>query len=688
MSTQLVDDPNTTRPVPESLWRDAPEYFSRFIPRIHRDFQVCDDATIQCRIDIVGRGQPFIEAGNLCLRAGNLIALTMPDCIPERLALAAYLIEAGFVYDDGEAANADTQITTDKSLYEIKLRNKQVLSKMAVQVMRFDRQLGENVIRGWTTWKKGEEIILPKTAGKLYQDLDEYLPDRFDDIGWPMVINLLHWGTGVVLDESSATEIAPILKPIHDVVTLTNDYFSWEKEIAEHIELNEANPLINSVAFFMKWDSLSATDAKASVKAKIQQLEEEYSALKTEYIARHGDKTPSSVIRWFSIMEAVVAGNLIWSNFTPRYHVSNIKAHEYEEYYTRRIREGTSFFDSCTESDAFIPPVSQETTSELRWSTRHSRVNCPRPENSDPAVDRSFSQEETPRIVNRPFQYIESLPSKGVRSLVLEALNSWYLVPEQQMKQIDSIVRLLHNASLMIDDIQDQTDLRRGKPATHMIFGIGQTINSAYFQCIEALNRANSNSPSMFEIVMDEFRTGHVGQSLDLYWTFQTVVPSEKEYLQMVDAKTSSLFRLCSRLLRSAATVNRDLQIENLATLFGRYFQVRDDYMNLKSQDYTNQKGFCSDLDEGKYSLPLIHALRESDPELESTLKQRLQPGGLSVNSKQWILDRLMEKGSLQYTERQLELLYAAIEDCLTDLEKKTGSMNWVLRRILYQLQN
>jgi hypothetical protein len=93
------------------------------------------------------------------------------------------------------------------------------------------------------------------------------------------------------------------------------------------------------------------------------------------------------------------------------------------------------------------------------------------------------------------------------------------MVPEQQMKQIDSIVRSLHNASLMsefdplqnqdtrltgtrIDDIQDQTDLRRGKPATHMVFGVGQTINSAYFQCIEALNVAYSASPDMFDIVM------------------------------------------------------------------------------------------------------------------------------------------------------------------------------------------
>jgi hypothetical protein len=294
---------------------------------------------------------------------------------------------------DGEAASADNQTPTDKSLYEIKLRNKQVLSKMAVQVMKFDRELGDNVISGWTTWKKGEEVILPKTTGKVYQDLDEYLPDRFNDIGWPyvpsqphhgslltkanarMVINLLHWGTGVVLDESSAKEIAPILRPIHDVVTLTNDYFSWEKEIAEHIELKGTTPLINSVAFYMKWDSLSATDAKAAVKAKIQQLEENYSALKAEYIARHGDKAPSSVIRWFNVMEAVVAGNLIWSNFTPRYHVSNIKAHEYEEYYSRRIREGASFFDSCTESDAFIPQASYQSSSEPRPSAPHSPAN-------------------------------------------------------------------------------------------------------------------------------------------------------------------------------------------------------------------------------------------------------------------------------------------------------------------------
>lgn len=188
-----------------------------------------------------------------------------------------------------------------------------------------------------------------------------------------MVLNLLHWGTGVVLDEATAAEVQHILQPIHNVVTLTNDFFSWEKEIAEFHKTNGDTPLINAVAFYMNWNSISAAEGKAAVKAKIEQLEEEYSNLKDAYIAQHGDTTPPAVLRWFSIMEAVVSGNLIWSNLTPRYHVSNLKAHEYEEYYARRVKEGALFFDSCTESDLFIPPVPQDDASEFRWFTPPSR---------------------------------------------------------------------------------------------------------------------------------------------------------------------------------------------------------------------------------------------------------------------------------------------------------------------------
>ena len=80
--------------------------------------------------------------------------------------------------------------------------------------------------------------------------------------------------------------------------------------------------------------------------------------------------------------------------------------------------------------------------------------------------------------VESPSRYIESLPSKGVRSRVISALNIWYEVPYNEMVIIKQVVRFLHEASLMLDDIEDSSTLRRGKPCAHTIFGIPQTMNS------------------------------------------------------------------------------------------------------------------------------------------------------------------------------------------------------------------
>ncbi|KAL3426505.1 polyprenyl synthetase [Phlyctema vagabunda] len=91
------------------------------------------------------------------------------------------------------------------------------------------------------------------------------------------------------------------------------------------------------------------------------------------------------------------------------------------------------------------------------------------------------------QIINAPYQYITSLPSKGLRSVFTSALNHWLKVPENDIREINQIVETLHNASLMVDDIQDESALRRGRPSTHMVFGVAQTINSAMFYINEAM---------------------------------------------------------------------------------------------------------------------------------------------------------------------------------------------------------
>jgi fusicocca-2,10(14)-diene synthase/ophiobolin F synthase len=80
------------------------------------------------------------------------------------------------------------------------------------------------------------------------------------------------------------------------------------------------------------------------------------------------------------------------------------------------------------------------------------------------------------------------MPGKGIRDKAIDTLNARFKLPAAQIVVIKKIVNLLHGASLMLDDIQDSSELRRGKPAAHMVFGTMQTINSAGYRFLGALS--------------------------------------------------------------------------------------------------------------------------------------------------------------------------------------------------------
>lgn len=91
------------------------------------------------------------------------------------------------------------------------------------------------------------------------------------------------------------------------------------------------------------------------------------------------------------------------------------------------------------------------------------------------------------------------------------------------------------NIMIGIDDIEDGSLLRRGFPATHTIFGVNRTINAANLIMFKAVKAAASLSPEAANILTDRMIEGHIGQGMDLHWTFHTEVPTEEEYFAMVD---------------------------------------------------------------------------------------------------------------------------------------------------------
>lgn len=100
-----------------------------------------------------------------------------------------------------------------------------------------------------------------------------------------------------------------------------------------------------------------------------------------------------------------------------------------------------------------------------------------------------------------------------------------------------------------IDDIEDNSDLRRGLPSAHKVFGVAQTINSANMIMIKAIKMAGMLSSAAVTACVSRMVDVHIGQGMDLYWTRQTEIPSADEYFAMVDGSKSQyiLAKLPSR---------------------------------------------------------------------------------------------------------------------------------------------
>ncbi|GME35450.1 geranylgeranyl pyrophosphate synthase [Neofusicoccum parvum] len=292
-----------------------------------------------------------------------------------------------------------------------------------------------------------------------------------------------------------------------------------------------------------------------------------------------------------------------------------------------------------------------------------------------------------------PFQYIKSLPSKSVREKLIDALNVWMNASTDSVEVIKAIVGDTHALSLMLDDFEDSSPLRRGRPAAHGVFGEAQTVNSANFQIVDVIDRASELDDAEFlRVVIAEMKNLLVGQSLDLYWTYNVSVPSIQEYLQMVDGKTGGLFRMISKLLTARSELGpKPATLDRLMVLLGRFFQIRDDYSNLVSDRYTEAKGFCEDLDEGKCSLMLIHALghagQESQALLRGMYQQRRAAGCAGPGHKELILAILKEAGSLEHTAAVLGVLGAEMQQEIGAVETRMGKANPALRGLLEALQ-
>lgn len=163
----------------------------------------------------------------------------------------------------------------------------------------------------------------------------------------------------------------------------------------------------------------------------------------------------------------------------------------------------------------------------------------------------SWSSEKESVLLG-PYDYLFAHPGKDIRAQLIAAFNEWLEVPPESLEIITKVVGMLHTASLLVDDVEDSSLLRRGLPVAHSIFGTAQTINSAnyvYFLALQELGKLNN--PASIGIYTEELLNLHRGQGMDLFWRDTLTCPSEDDYLEMVGNKTGGLFRLAVKLMQA-----------------------------------------------------------------------------------------------------------------------------------------
>jgi octaprenyl-diphosphate synthase len=213
-----------------------------------------------------------------------------------------------------------------------------------------------------------------------------------------------------------------------------------------------------------------------------------------------------------------------------------------------------------------------------------------------------------------------------------------------------AVVELIHNATLVHDDIIDNARLRRGQPAVNRVWGNSKTVLLGDWLYTTAMQMALSHGN--LEIVRRLCRATlrmTEGELLSLERQ-SSIRLTASEYFEIIDRKTADLFAAASSVpaLMTPARLAWDGALERYGRTLGNCFQLVDDLLDFTASETDLGKPVLSDLKEGKLTLPLILVLERSGPESRRLVATVLEDRAFTRVSAPEILDLVRAEGTLQ----------------------------------------
>lgn len=275
-------------------------------------------------------------------------------------------------------------------------------------------------------------------------------------------------------------------------------------------------------------------------------------------------------------------------------------------------------------------------------------------------------------LIRQVAEYIISSGGKRLRPalLILVAGACGYRGSAHHL--LAAVVEFIHTATLLHDDVVDESKMRRGQATANAAFGnaasvlVGDFLYSRAFQMMVEVQNMR-----VMEVLADATNTIAEGEVLQLL-SIHNVNTSEDDYLRVVRSKTAKLFEAAGRLGAIISGVSPDLE-EALAaygTHIGTAFQLVDDILDYSGELEKTGKNIGDDLAEGKVTLPLIFAMRHATPEQRERIRKAIsEPAAADFDP---VVAAIRECGALDYARSEAEAESRLAIDMLASLPNST----------------
>lgn len=252
-------------------------------------------------------------------------------------------------------------------------------------------------------------------------------------------------------------------------------------------------------------------------------------------------------------------------------------------------------------------------------------------------------------LINQVAEYIINSGGKRLRPALVLLSAGVFGEIKAQHHTLAAVVEFIHTATLLHDDVVDESSMRRGRATANTMFGnaasvlVGDFVYSRAFQMMVSVQNMR-----VMEILAEATNIIAEGEVLQLLNIHDADVTDEA-YLQVIHYKTAKLFEAATRLgaIINNASAKDEAAMAEYGMRLGTAFQLIDDVLDLSGDSSDIGKNLGDDIAEGKPTLPLLYAMRKGNDTQRTLIRKAIEQGGLEDFSA--IIQAVKDTGALDY---------------------------------------